>query len=202
MFKPRRDSFSGNRGGSGNFGGSRDRHGRNDRHFSGGGDRGGFDRDERPSFDAVCDQCGKACTVPFKPTGSRPVLCRQCFKNEGGGGSDRPSYRDRGNDRDSRRGGDSQMDTAGLEKQLKKINDRLDLILDALAPAAPPKKKEKAAKKNKKEKKPEVIEEEIVEEDAIEENAIDEDDDIDEDDEDFIDDEDPIDDEDSEDQST
>jgi CxxC-x17-CxxC domain-containing protein len=199
MFKPRRDSFSGNRGGSGNFGGSRERHGRNDRHFSGGG--GGFDRDERPSFDAVCDQCGKSCTVPFKPTGSRPVLCRQCFKNEGGGGSDRPSYRDRGNDRgndrDSRRAPESQMDTANLERQLKKINDRLDLILDALAPAAPPKKKEKAAKKNKKEKKEAVIEEEIVEEDAI-----DEDDDIDEDDEDLMNDEDPIDDEDSEDQST
>jgi len=28
---------------------------------------------------AVCSQCGKQTTVPFKPTQGRPVLCRDCF---------------------------------------------------------------------------------------------------------------------------
>jgi CxxC-x17-CxxC domain-containing protein len=28
---------------------------------------------------AVCSQCGKQTTVPFKPTQGRPVLCRECF---------------------------------------------------------------------------------------------------------------------------
>jgi len=29
---------------------------------------------------AVCSQCGKQTTVPFKPTQGRPVLCRDCFQ--------------------------------------------------------------------------------------------------------------------------
>jgi CxxC-x17-CxxC domain-containing protein len=29
---------------------------------------------------AVCSQCGKETTVPFKPTQGRPVLCRDCFQ--------------------------------------------------------------------------------------------------------------------------
>jgi CxxC-x17-CxxC domain-containing protein len=29
---------------------------------------------------AICSQCGKETTVPFKPTQGRPVLCRECFQ--------------------------------------------------------------------------------------------------------------------------
>jgi CxxC-x17-CxxC domain-containing protein len=29
---------------------------------------------------AVCSQCGKETTVPFRPTQGRPVLCRDCFQ--------------------------------------------------------------------------------------------------------------------------
>ena len=29
---------------------------------------------------AVCSQCGKETTVPFKPTQGRPVFCKDCFK--------------------------------------------------------------------------------------------------------------------------
>jgi len=29
---------------------------------------------------AVCSQCGKETTVPFKPTQGRPVFCRTCFQ--------------------------------------------------------------------------------------------------------------------------
>ena len=28
---------------------------------------------------AICSQCGKDTTVPFRPTQGRPVLCRECF---------------------------------------------------------------------------------------------------------------------------
>jgi len=34
---------------------------------------------ERERFEIVCDQCGKADTVPFKPQPGRPVLCGYCF---------------------------------------------------------------------------------------------------------------------------
>jgi CxxC-x17-CxxC domain-containing protein len=30
--------------------------------------------------DAVCNTCGVDTTVPFKPTGAKPVLCRPCFQ--------------------------------------------------------------------------------------------------------------------------
>jgi CxxC-x17-CxxC domain-containing protein len=30
---------------------------------------------------AVCSQCGRETTVPFRPTQGRPVLCRDCFKD-------------------------------------------------------------------------------------------------------------------------
>ena len=29
---------------------------------------------------AVCSQCGKETTVPFRPTQNRPILCRECFR--------------------------------------------------------------------------------------------------------------------------
>lgn len=67
----------------------------------GGGGRGGF-RGEREMHQATCSDCGKSCEVPFKPSGDKPVLCRDCFRgkdNDAGGG--RPGGRDFGGD-DSR----------------------------------------------------------------------------------------------------
>jgi CxxC-x17-CxxC domain-containing protein len=29
---------------------------------------------------AICSQCGKETTVPFRPTQGRPVFCRDCFR--------------------------------------------------------------------------------------------------------------------------
>lgn len=30
----------------------------------------------------ICDKCGKECTVPFKPTSSKPVYCSDCFRKK------------------------------------------------------------------------------------------------------------------------
>ena len=78
------------------------------RNRSGGGDRGGFR--PRPSFggrdrgpvemhDAICDNCGKSCQVPFRPTSGKPIFCSNCFesKREGsprfaGEAGDRPMF--------------------------------------------------------------------------------------------------------------
>ena len=41
------------------------------------------DRPSPPSrveTSAVCSQCGRETTVPFRPTQGRPVFCRQCFQ--------------------------------------------------------------------------------------------------------------------------
>lgn len=77
----------------------------NDRGFDR-GDRGGFrgnkggygnkrsfDRPPVQMHDATCDDCGKSCEVPFRPTGEKPVYCRDCFDKRG----DRANTRDNGN---------------------------------------------------------------------------------------------------------
>ena len=33
-------------------------------------------------FPAVCSQCRKDCQVPFRPTGDKPVYCRDCFSRQ------------------------------------------------------------------------------------------------------------------------
>ncbi len=35
---------------------------------------------ERPMYKAVCASCGKETTVPFEPSGDRPVYCRDCYQ--------------------------------------------------------------------------------------------------------------------------
>jgi len=85
-----------------------------------GGGRGEFrDRDSgRPmgKYDAVCAKCGKACQVPFRPSGSKPVLCSDCF-------------RQRGDARDSPR----QSSSTGIShEQINQINAKLDKIIKIL----------------------------------------------------------------------
>src|SRR6185369_15703723 len=46
-----------------------------------------FGNDRPQLYQATCANCGKACEVPFKPNGSKPVLCRDCFKNAEGSDS-------------------------------------------------------------------------------------------------------------------
>lgn len=33
----------------------------------------------RPMYAVVCYECGKDTSLPFKPSGNRPVYCRECF---------------------------------------------------------------------------------------------------------------------------
>jgi len=49
------------------------------------GDRaggGGGDRGPRQSFEITCANCGAKDTVPFQPKGNRPVLCKNCFRQQ------------------------------------------------------------------------------------------------------------------------
>jgi CxxC-x17-CxxC domain-containing protein len=82
----RDNKFSGG-GARGGFGGG-------SRGGFGGGARGGFgaDRGPREMHKATCDACNQECEVPFRPTGERPVFCRDCFGKQDGG-NDRSSDR-------------------------------------------------------------------------------------------------------------
>jgi CxxC-x17-CxxC domain-containing protein len=43
-----------------------------------GGSQGGYGG-SREMFSATCDGCGREARVPFRPTGSKPVYCSDCF---------------------------------------------------------------------------------------------------------------------------
>ncbi len=92
--------------------------------------RGGFsrgrsfgnDRGPREMFKATCDNCGKECEVPFKPTEGKPVYCSDCFEKMGGRNSDRGNRR---NDRPSFRSAPTQ-DFGELNAKLDKIISLLE----------------------------------------------------------------------------
>ncbi|PIT90292.1 MAG: hypothetical protein COU22_02995 [Candidatus Komeilibacteria bacterium CG10_big_fil_rev_8_21_14_0_10_41_13] len=96
--------------------------------------------EEKTMYKAVCDQCGEACEVPFKPSGDKPIYCSDCFAQ--------------GEGRDNRSKGGSGK---GDSKQLEMINQKLDKILQALSlkDIEEPTVKKEAVKKDKEVAKPE-----------------------------------------------
>lgn len=67
----------------------------------------------RPAMhEATCAKCGQKCEVPFKPTGDKPVYCRNCYRKDGN---------------------TSPKDGAGqIARELDQINKKLDKILTEL----------------------------------------------------------------------
>jgi len=43
------------------------------------GKSGRYDGRPREMHKAICAKCKKECEVPFKPSGDRPVYCKECF---------------------------------------------------------------------------------------------------------------------------
>ncbi len=43
---------------------------------------GSTDQHGRQLFDVTCSSCGNKAQVPFKPSGGRPVYCRDCYSNQ------------------------------------------------------------------------------------------------------------------------
>ena len=74
----------------------------------GGGERYEGRPRERSFTRAVCAECGKECELPFKPTGDRPVYCRDCFsarKDSRGGDFPRErNFDNRGQEKGERSG--------------------------------------------------------------------------------------------------
>lgn len=102
----------------------------------GGDDRGG----DKPMFQATCSKCQKSCEVPFRPNGSKPVYCRDCFNGQRDAGDSRggarPDFNSRGpkrdfNDRPSFRSAPvaSNDDT---KRQLSEISTKLDRLIGVI----------------------------------------------------------------------
>lgn len=107
--------------------------------FSRGGGGGDFKRrdfNDRPSrgpvemHQATCDNCGKSCEVPFRPTSGKPVYCSSCFESKKGG-SDTRRY---DNPREERREQPSQSQP-NYSAQFDALNSKLDNILKILESA-------------------------------------------------------------------
>jgi len=136
-----------------------------------GGDRGG-DRERPQMHHAVCSSCGKACQLPFRPSGDRPVYCSDCFAKTTGseprrsfGGGDRGGDRrdDRGSSRPPFRQFDNDTSGKSLRKlQFEALNEKLDKILKLLLPNTP----QVSNKSTKIERK--VVEVQLPQEEVIE----------------------------------
>ena len=46
----------------------------------------GTDQQGRQLYNVKCSKCGKETQVPFKPSGDRPVYCRDCYMQQRQGG--------------------------------------------------------------------------------------------------------------------
>lgn len=105
---------------------------------------GGFGRRDRVMHQTVCDQCGKPCEVPFRPTGDKPVYCSSCFegKRKTRGAGDRFSknkFSGQKTDFGSKGNNDE------LKKQLVILNGKMDQLIKAVEAMANTKTIEKKA---------------------------------------------------------
>lgn len=84
-------------------------------------------------YDATCAKCGKACQVPFKPAGGRPVFCSNCFNKPVGGNQPRPLANNFNQPRfDDRPRFDGNSNPDQFKGQFAALNAKLDAILRAL----------------------------------------------------------------------
>ena len=119
-----RDSGSGGKRGGQRFGGPKPSFGGGGKSFGGGF---GGDRDRKPMMhSATCADCGSRCQVPFKPNGSKPVLCSNCFGGNEGGNSFAPKRYD---DKPRRTFGSGDV---AVTDMLKEINNKLDLVIRSM----------------------------------------------------------------------
>lgn len=128
-----KDFKKGNRFGGGNSGGG----------FAGGGfnrgaPRGDFSR-PKEMHQATCAHCGKACEVPFRPNGKKPVFCRECFTSGKAEGSSpafsrpdsapRPAYRSEGRPDREHRTDAGERRTEDLKPRIEAIDAKLTTLM-------------------------------------------------------------------------
>lgn len=122
----------------------------------------GSDRGERRMFQVVCDECGKDCEVPFKPSDDKPVYCDECFgKSSSPGRSDSKRFEPR-REEPKRSASDN-----SINKQFEALNNRFDKLMSILAPKdktiklapqdKPEAKKEEAKKEEIKKEETKVV---------------------------------------------
>lgn len=116
-----------NQGGGSRFGGGA----RGGSRFGGGGARFGSDRWPVTMHKATCSECNKACEVPFRPTGDKPIYCNDCFSSKRGGEAPRAprgdSFGGPRRDFSSAPRGDNEV-----KKQLEFLGMKIDRLVKAV----------------------------------------------------------------------
>ncbi|MBY0294315.1 hypothetical protein K2Q08_03215, partial [Patescibacteria group bacterium] len=137
-FKKNNKFSGGSRGGGFSRGG--------DRPSYGGDRRGGgrdFGRPQAEMFAATCNNCNAACEVPFRPNGTKPVFCKNCFVRNDEQRSDGRSYEKRpfSEQRPSPMRAPSATSAAdprigAMQKEMGEIHAKLDALVARLESAA------------------------------------------------------------------
>lgn len=110
--------------------------------YNKGGFRGGFkggnrgDRGPVTMHSAICSSCGKPCEVPFRPTGEKPVYCRDCFAGRGAMGGDRSQRKDprtfpqnTSHNTQPNSGSQPTVGNSEMKKQLDAMNVKIDKLI-------------------------------------------------------------------------
>ncbi len=144
MSEFRKPHGSGARAGGGRFG--KKEFGRPGQGFDRrGGSGGGRDSSRTELYRAICATCGKSCEVPFRPSGDRPVYCRDCFGGNKNAGPARNYERPRetaapipfrppvvpaGNGGEDKR-------IEGIKMQIDLMNAKLDRLMGMITASTP-----------------------------------------------------------------
>ncbi len=91
-------------------------------------------RDDRQMYSVVCDQCGKECEVPFKPSSNKPVLCNECFGEKNGR-------------REQNSNKECNCECENIKADMEELNKKLDRIISILEPIKEVRATKKAIKK-------------------------------------------------------
>lgn len=110
--------------------------------FSGKSRGESYNRDRGPvaMHPAVCDQCGKACEVPFRPTEGKPIYCTICFGEKKNAGKNKNSDRT-SNDKFNKSETSNNVNSGSsfgkgnnndLKKQVEILNVKMDRLIKAV----------------------------------------------------------------------
>jgi CxxC-x17-CxxC domain-containing protein len=135
MNKFRKPHGNGGRSGGGRFGDPRPGRPGFDRPNFGGAPRSHFSGPRKEGvelFDAICSKCGKACQVPFRPNGQKPVYCRACFGSPANAPAGRENFVRRDAPMTTPAPRNENRELVDLKQQLGVVNSKIDSILKTL----------------------------------------------------------------------
>ena len=106
-----------------------------------GGYKGGNDKKQfggpKQLFSAICADCRKPCQVPFRPSGDKPIYCKDCFmkrKEKSAGDTWRSDAPQGGSPKQNTAPAKPQQSSGGvqladLKRQMDVMSGKLDILL-------------------------------------------------------------------------